>query len=110
MKRVDTDHRITDDGEAGDAIAAVFTAAVEALSGLLAKAVGPIRDGLISSHATQDCAGGNGQNCGKRMSASLCASRIGDVFKEIRQGLHLFGFEHYFGASFTIKWMDNRLR
>lgn len=109
MYRVNTGHNITDDGEAGDEIAALFTAAVETLSGLLAKAVGPIRDGLISAHSTKNGPAGNGQNRGKGMTASLSAARIGDVFKEIRQGLHLFGFKHYFGASFTIKWVDNRL-
>lgn len=85
MYRVDTDHNITDDAEAGNEISAFFTTAVETLSGLLAKAVGPIRYGLISSNSTQDCAGGNGQNCGKRMSPSLSATRIGGVFKGIRQ-------------------------
>ena len=109
MYGVNTDHNITDDGEAGNEISALFTTAVETLSGLLAKAVGPIIYGLISSHSTQDCAGGDGQDCGKRMSPSLSAAGIGDVFKEIGQGLHLFGFKHYSGASFTIKWVDNRL-
>jgi len=92
MHRVNADQDIANDGETGNKVATFFAAAVETLSRFLAKAVSPIRDGLISPHSTQNCSGGNGQNCGKGMSPSLSAAGIGDALKEIRQGSHLLGF------------------
>jgi len=92
MHRVNADQDIANDGEAGNKVATLFAAAVETLSRLLAKAVSPIRDCLISPHSTQDCPGGNSQNGGKGMAPSLSAAGIGDVPEEIRQGSHVLGF------------------
>ena len=92
VHRVNTDEDIANDGEAGNEVATLFAAAVETLSGFLAKAVSPIRDGLISPHPTQDCPGGNGQNGGKGMSPSLSAAGVWDAPKEVGQGSHLLGF------------------
>ena len=109
MHRVDANKDIANDREAGDDIAPVFATAIETLSGLLAKIIRPIPDGQISPHSAQDCPDGNRQNRWKGMSPSLAAAGIGDVSKEIRQGSHLLGFQHYPGASFAIKWVENRL-
>lgn len=48
-----------------------------------AKALGPIRDGLISPHATKDCPRSNGKNSGKAVSPSMGATRIGDVLHPV---------------------------
>jgi len=92
MHRVNADQDIADNGGAGDEVATVFTTAVETLSRFGAKAFGPIRDGPISPHSTQDCPAGNGQDRRKGMSPSLSAAGIGDVPEEIGQGSHLLGF------------------
>ena len=82
MHRVNADKDIANDGGAGDEVATVFAAAVETLSRFGAKAFGPIRDGPISPHSTQDCPAGNGQNSGKGMSPSLSAAGIGMSLKK----------------------------
>ena len=92
MHRVHADQNIADDREAGNKVVPLFAAAVETFSGFLAKALSPIRDGLVSPHSTQDCPGGNGQDRGKGMTPSLSAAGVGDVPEEIGQGSHLFGF------------------
>ena len=86
IHRVNPDENITDNREAWDYKATLFTAAVETFSGLLAKTVCPIGDGLISTHSTQYCPCGNGKHCGNRMSAALSASWIRNVCEEIRKG------------------------
>jgi len=91
MHGVNADKDIANDGEAGDEVAALFTAAIETLPGLLAQTVRPIRNSLISPHSAQDCRAGNRQNRGKGMSASLTAAGIGDLSKKIWQGSHLLG-------------------
>jgi len=60
MSGFDADEHIADDGLAGDDVAGFLAAAAEALPGLWAEAVGPIRDGLVAAHPAQDGAGGNG--------------------------------------------------
>ena len=60
MCGVHADQDIADDGQARDDVALVLAATPEALASLLAQAVGPIRDGQVATHATQDRAGGNG--------------------------------------------------
>jgi len=54
------DQDIADDGQARYGVALVLVAATETLPGLLSQSVGPIRDGQVAAHPTQDCAGGDG--------------------------------------------------
>ena len=79
---IDADKNIADDILTGDEVAALFTAAVEALPCLGAKALGPIRDGPVPPHPTQDCPGGDGQHRTKGMTSSLATAGIGDLAKE----------------------------
>lgn len=82
MHGIDADEDIPDDVLARDNAAAVFAAAAEALPGLLAKAFGPIRDGLVSAHPAQACPGGNGENRTEAMPSTLGAAGIRDTCKE----------------------------
>ncbi len=60
MDGLHADQYITDDGQARYDVAFLLVSAAETLSGLLSKAFGPIRDGQVTAHSTQGCAGGNG--------------------------------------------------
>lgn len=60
MHGINADEHIADDVLAGYDVATVLVAATKTLPGLLAKALSPIRDGLVATHPTQGCAGGNG--------------------------------------------------
>ena len=66
------------------------------LPDLLSKSVGPIGDGQVAAHATQGCAGGNGQNRGESMASALGAASVWDFSKKVGQGLHLLGTKHDF--------------
>lgn len=81
--RIDADKHIADDRQARHAVAAVSVTALEALACLLSKAVGPIEDGLVSTHATQGCRGGDGQNGCQAMASALRTPWIGDVGKKL---------------------------
>lgn len=80
---IDADKDIADDVFARDEVAAVLVAASEALPGLGAKALGPVRDRSISTHPTKDCPGCDGQNRGKLMTSTLSTAGIGDIGKEV---------------------------
>ena len=79
---IDADEDISKDGEARNQVATLFAAAIEALSGFLAKAVGPIRDGPVPPHPTQDCPGSDGQHRTQGMTSSLATAGIADLAKE----------------------------
>ena len=83
VKGIDADKDITDDVLAWDEIAAVFVAAAEALPGLGAKAFSPIRDSAVSTHATEDSPGCDGQDRGKLMASTLSATGVWDIGKEV---------------------------
>ena len=78
-----TDKDIADNVLAWNHIAAVFATAAEPLTRLGAEAIGPVRDGLVSAHPTQDCSCCNGQHGGKSMASPLGAAGIGDIGKEV---------------------------
>lgn len=78
-----TDKDIADNVLAWNHIAALFATAAEPLTRLGAKAIGPVRDGSVSAHATQDCSCCNGQHGGKSMTPPLGAAGIGDIGKEV---------------------------
>jgi hypothetical protein len=82
VRGIDADKNIPDDRQAGDNVTAAFATATETLSRFLAKAVGPIRDSLISAHATQDSSGCDAQNRGQSMSPSFGTAGIGNSLKE----------------------------
>ena len=63
------------------AVVAVTTA--EPLPGLVAEALCPVRDGLVAARATQDRAGGNGQDGRQAMAAALSATRVRNIGKEV---------------------------
>jgi len=69
--RLDADQYIADDRQARHAVMAVSPAASEAPARFLSEALGPIGDGLVSSHAAQGCRGSNGQDRIEAMSAAL---------------------------------------
>ena len=83
VHRIDADKDIADDVLARDDAATVFVAAAEALPGLGAKALGPVRDSPVSTHPTEDCPGCDGQNRGKWMTSTLSAAGIGDIRKKL---------------------------
>lgn len=82
MHGIDPDQHIAYDVVAGYDIAALFPSTPETFPGSLAKALGPIGDGLIAVHSTQDGACGNGQHSRKLVTSPLGAAGIGDVGKE----------------------------
>lgn len=82
---IDTNKNISDDVLTWNDVAAMFTAAPETLTGLLAKSVCPVRDGSISSHPTQNCARCNGEDGGKSMASALYAAGIRDLGEKVRQ-------------------------
>lgn len=88
---IDADKNVADDIEARDVVAFVAIPAPEAASGLLTEIVCPFPDGFVAAHSAKNGGGGDGQDRWQAMTSSLGAARIGDVFKKVRQGLHVFG-------------------
>src|SRR5208337_137845 len=78
---------------------AVFHTTFETFTRLLAKAVCPVRDSLISSHPAQNCTSGNSEHGWKPVAASLNAAGIGAVGKKLGQRSHMLGSYHDFGSS-----------
>lgn len=103
--RVDPDQDITDDILAWHDEAAVFSAAVEAISGRLAETVGPIRDGTVTAHTTEDGRGRDGQDGFQGVAFALSTTGIRDLAKEHRQGFHFCSTKH-FSSSCTIKGVE----
>ena len=79
---IDADQKIADDVLTGDHVMTVFAATPETFPRLGAEALGPIRDGPVSPHPTQDGPSGNGQNRGHGVTSPLGAAGIGDSAKE----------------------------
>lgn len=104
MVRIDTDEDIPEDELARHQVAPLPVTTSEALAGLGAEALRPIRDRLVSAHATQCGSGGKGQNGGEPVTPPLGATRVGDVREKLRQGSHLIGTQHEFGGSVTVGW------
>ena len=75
MHGIDPDQHIAYDVVAGYYIAALFPSTPETFPGSLAKALGPIGDGLIAVHSTQDGACGNGQHSRKLVTSPLGGDR-----------------------------------
>lgn len=88
---IDAYKNVANDREARDLVAFVPIPTPEAASGLLAEIVGPFPDGFVSAHSAKNGGGGDGKDRWQAMTLSLGAARIGDVFKKVRQGLHVFG-------------------
>ena len=59
MYGIHADQNIPDNGQARYDVASVFVSAAKSFSGILSKAIGPIRDGQIAAHSAQGCPGGN---------------------------------------------------
>lgn len=89
---VGADEHIADDELAGDEKAAVFVAtASQAPAGFLTQALDSVGDGVVAAHATQDGAGGQGQNGPEVVPASFGAAGIGNVGEKCGQPFHLSG-------------------
>lgn len=88
---IDADKNIADNIEARNMVTFVAIPTAEAASGLLAEIVGPFPNGFVAAHSAENGGGGDGEDRGQAMAPSLGATRIRNVFKKARQGLHVFG-------------------
>jgi len=103
MGGIDADQHIADDGLAGDEVTALFETTAKAGPGLRPQALGPVGDGLVSAHATQDGPGDQAENRGQAMSPSLTATGVGDGGEERGEGLHLNRSEPHGGTSYPVR-------
>lgn len=87
---IDADKNVADDIEARDVVALVTIPTPEAASGLLAEIVGPFPNGFVAAHSAKNGGGGDGKDRWQAMTPSLRTARIGNIFKKVRQGLHVF--------------------
>src|ERR1700674_3330512 len=89
--RIDADQEVADDGLAGHQIATLFATTAETLPGPGAQTIGPVGNGFVTAHPTQDRGGGNSEHGGQPVAPSLAAAGVGDGEEECGQGPHEFG-------------------
>ena len=106
---LDAHEDISNDVKAGDDVAAVLVATAEPLPGFGTEAFGPIVLRLVSAHSAQHGCGGKGQNRSEWMASTLCAARVGDIGKEMGQGLPGLGADHELGFSCEVGGFETGL-
>ena len=93
MARIDADEKIAEDGFTRHQVLPLLVATAETLAGLGSQVLGPIRERLVATHATQRGPGGYGQNGGESVTPPCGATPAGYI-----------GFIENLGNGDSPKW------